>query len=60
MAVRDLLQHMEETIELLRKQMYCAADASGGFTEDILTLSQTLDRLINLYERLKLLPRGME
>lgn len=57
MAVWDLLHHMEEAIELLRKQMYCAADTKGRLSDDVLTLSQALDRLLNLYERLKVLPR---
>lgn len=57
MAVRELLHHMEEAIELLRRQMYCTADAKGRLSNEVLTLSQELDALLNLYDRLKVLAR---
>lgn len=54
----DLLMHMEEAIELLRMQMYSTASQKGRVSDEVLTLSQELDRLLNVYERLKLMPRS--
>ena len=53
----DLLKQMEETIEMLRGQMYNATDKSGRVSAEVLFLSQQLDGLLNVYERLKVLPR---
>lgn len=53
----DLLYHVEEAIELLRRQMHRAADAKGRVSAEVLVMSQELDRMLNLYERLKILPR---
>ncbi|MPM57322.1 hypothetical protein SDC9_104144 [bioreactor metagenome] len=53
----DLLRQMEETIEMLRGQMHNAADQKGRVSEEVLSLSQELDRLLNVYERLKILPK---
>lgn len=49
----DLIRHMEETIEALRKQMHRVAIDQGGFSGNVLFLSQELDKLLNIYERLK-------
>lgn len=53
----DLLRHMEEAIEILRGQMYIAANKNGRISNEVLIISQELDRLLNVYERLKVLPR---
>lgn len=50
----SLLRHIEEAIELLRIQMYDTADQKGRISQEVLTLSQELDRLLNVYERLKM------
>jgi len=55
--VWDLLHHVEEAIELLRRQMHRAAEAKGRVSIEVIIMSQELDRMLNLYERLKVLPR---
>jgi hypothetical protein len=60
MAVRDLMHLLEEAIEILRGQMCRAAEARGRVSSEVLTLSQELDQMLNLYERLKGLPRFLK
>lgn len=51
----ELLCQIEEAIELLRKQMHWTAERKGRLSGEVLILSQELDKLLNLYERLKLI-----